>query len=310
MNQETALKQLGVGPETLSDEEKDDLDALGYVIRESAITPQVAGAISSVAVRLGYEQRVFGMEHPPDPGAEMIFAITEKDPVIASLLTAAFPWACAQHVLGDVEFHGGNGNFRSPNPGNGLQPMARIPRNADGGFPGIIALYIGTPLLASVNAPRVVPGSHLWDEGPDDRMGNLLLAHPDEVVLSAPAGSIVVINASIWHASTRNEASNKRYAVTATFDRLTAPRAWPRELPAPLDASPEAAQFMLAPNPYVDGTISSEAKPCWCCGTQRKCLHGSVVPMTTMARGADGVLIPPDDSMAAFGFTRSASLQP
>ena len=49
---------------------------------------------------------------------------------------------------------------------------------------------------------------------PDNRA-----AHPDEVLLMAPAGTVVVFNSHLWHGGTLNRSSRPRRALHSYFTR-------------------------------------------------------------------------------------------
>ena len=53
-------------------------------------------------------------------------------------------------------------------------------------------------------ATRIVPGSHLLSDNVGDCMRDLLAPHPDEVYMTAPAGSVGVFNSNAWHSCTKN----------------------------------------------------------------------------------------------------------
>jgi ectoine hydroxylase-related dioxygenase (phytanoyl-CoA dioxygenase family) len=85
-------------------------------------------------------------------------------------------------------------------------------------------------------ATRVVPGSHRWEktpkeaaetpspwsqgEGWDGGRG----PHPDEVLLMAPAGTVVVFNSHTWHGGTLNRSPNRRRALHSYFCRRGQPQ--------------------------------------------------------------------------------------
>ncbi|WP_117076092.1 phytanoyl-CoA dioxygenase family protein, partial [Klebsiella pneumoniae] len=59
-------------------------------------------------------------------------------------------------------------------------------------------------------APRIIPGTHLRPELPEEVLDDPELAHPDEVVFAAPAGSVMIYNAHAWHGGTRNRVGSRR----------------------------------------------------------------------------------------------------
>ena len=53
---------------------------------------------------------------------------------------------------------------------------------------------------------RLVPGSHRWRRKPPKD----LATHPDEVRISAPAGSVLLFNGAVWHSSGANQTDRER----------------------------------------------------------------------------------------------------
>jgi ectoine hydroxylase-related dioxygenase (phytanoyl-CoA dioxygenase family) len=52
------------------------------------------------------------------------------------------------------------------------------------------------------------------DELPDPRED-----HPDQVTLTAPAGTVIVFNSHLWHGGTRNDTDRPRRALHSYFTR-------------------------------------------------------------------------------------------
>jgi ectoine hydroxylase-related dioxygenase (phytanoyl-CoA dioxygenase family) len=75
------------------------------------------------------------------------------------------------------------------------------------------------------NGPtRVVPGSHRWGARPQDVLADPMAPHPDEVMVTGPAGSIAVMNAHLWHGGTANRTSAPRLAMHAFYCRRDKPQ--------------------------------------------------------------------------------------
>jgi ectoine hydroxylase-related dioxygenase (phytanoyl-CoA dioxygenase family) len=75
------------------------------------------------------------------------------------------------------------------------------------------------------NGPtRAIPGSHRWMRRPQDSLGDPLAPHPDEVLVTGPAGSIAVMNAHVWHGGTANRTSAPRLAMHAFYCRRDKPQ--------------------------------------------------------------------------------------
>jgi ectoine hydroxylase-related dioxygenase (phytanoyl-CoA dioxygenase family) len=81
------------------------------------------------------------------------------------------------------------------------------------------SIWLLDDFTADNGATRVVPGSHRSGKSPRDVMTDTLAAHPDEVLLLAPAGTVVVFNSHLWHGGTVNRSSLPRRATHAYFTR-------------------------------------------------------------------------------------------
>ncbi len=71
---------------------------------------------------------------------------------------------------------------------------------------------------------RLVPGSHRWGRLPRDVQADPLAPHPEEVLITGRAGSVVVMNAHLWHGGTANQTDRPRTAVHAFFCRRDRPQ--------------------------------------------------------------------------------------
>lgn len=75
------------------------------------------------------------------------------------------------------------------------------------------------------NGPlRVVPGSHHWGRTPQEALDDPAAPHPDEVILTGKAGTVIVMNAHCWHGGQANRTSRPRTALHAFFSRRDKPQ--------------------------------------------------------------------------------------
>ena len=90
---------------------------------------------------------------------------------------------------------------------------------------------------------RVVPGTHSGAKTAQEVLADPKASHPEELVLTAPAGSVVVINAHLWHGGTSNRTGARRRVVHCYFTAKEHPqqldqaeyirkRTWDRLTPA------------------------------------------------------------------------------
>jgi ectoine hydroxylase-related dioxygenase (phytanoyl-CoA dioxygenase family) len=73
-------------------------------------------------------------------------------------------------------------------------------------------------------ATRVIPGSQKWRQLPQEALADPLASHPEEKLLLAPAGSVVVMNTHAWHGGTANRTAAPRRALHAFYCRSDKPQ--------------------------------------------------------------------------------------
>ena len=87
-------------------------------------------------------------------------------------------------------------------------------------------------------ALRVVPGSHRWAKRPQEILQDPEARHAGEILVTAPAGTVVVMNAHLWHGGTENRTAVPRRALHAFYSRWDIPQQQyqKRLIPAELQA--------------------------------------------------------------------------
>jgi ectoine hydroxylase-related dioxygenase (phytanoyl-CoA dioxygenase family) len=73
-------------------------------------------------------------------------------------------------------------------------------------------------------ALRVVPGSHRWGRKPQDALPDPESVHPDEKLVTGKAGTVVIMNAHLWHGGTENRTEAPRCALHAFYCRYDIPQ--------------------------------------------------------------------------------------
>ncbi|MGD0638775.1 MAG: phytanoyl-CoA dioxygenase family protein, partial [Nitrososphaerales archaeon] len=90
-------------------------------------------------------------------------------------------------------------------------------RTTNGSSDLINALWMLDDFTESNGPTRVVPGSHLHSRDIHQEMVDPMLRHPEEELLIAPAGTIVIINGALWHSGTVNISGEPRRALHISF---------------------------------------------------------------------------------------------
>jgi hypothetical protein len=68
-------------------------------------------------------------------------------------------------------------------------------------------------------ATRLVPGSHRRGRRPHDGPGDWFAPQPDEIRITAPAGSLLIFNGHCWHSATPNRDGRPRRTLFSAFCR-------------------------------------------------------------------------------------------
>ena len=65
----------------------------------------------------------------------------------------------------------------------------------------------------------MVPGSNRSGKRPQEVLADPAAPHPEQVLLTAPAGTVVVFNSHTWHGGTLNRTDQPRRALHSYFCR-------------------------------------------------------------------------------------------
>ncbi|MCB1489295.1 MAG: phytanoyl-CoA dioxygenase family protein [Bauldia sp.] len=237
-----ALRGLGV-KDTLTAEQKHQLDDLGYIIVEDVITEEQAKAMAEEFERLhAAEKDTGGKEVHIEPGSRRLSNIFNKSAVFDPLLELEPVLAAAHYLLGEIKVHGAN--IRDPVKGYGQQQLhVDVPKHFDDDWWVVNAMILFDDMTLDNGPTRVIPRSHKWapinvpvvNQGdwepaplsaedaarvPED----LDAPYPGEVLVTAPARSAVILNSSGWHSGTRKESDAPRRLIHLTYTRRDLPQ--------------------------------------------------------------------------------------
>jgi len=226
MNITAALYDLGVREDSLSVEQKAQLDRDGFLPLRGILTKEQLEAIRErQSELLASEGENAGKEVHQEAGTDRLSDLINKDPVFHVVITHPTVLAGIAHVLeGDLKLS--SLNSRSALPGRGRQGL-----HADWGRQETIgdyqvcnSVWLIDDFTPYNGATRVVPGSQRTGKMPTDEMTNPADTHPDEVLLVGNAGDVVIFNAHIWHGGTLNTTDKARRAMHGYFTRRHQPQ--------------------------------------------------------------------------------------
>lgn len=135
-----------------------------------------------------------------------------------ALRTHSIALAAAEHVLAGKyrvrDLHG-----RNPLPGFGLQGLhTDWPERPDHDVI-VTALFLIDEITASNGATRVVPGTHRLRRAIPKELAQPHAQHPDERIVTGPAGAVLLLNGHTWHSGTRNESRGPRRVAQMVIER-------------------------------------------------------------------------------------------
>lgn len=225
MDMTTALQQLGVTEDVLDADARKRLDEDGFLPLPGILsTSEVEAFRSRLAELSAAEGDAAGQEVHQEAGTDRLSDLVNKDAMFDVCFTHPTVLAAMRHVLGDFKLS--SLNSRAALPGQGHQAL-----HTDWGEPVTAgdyqvcnSIWLLDDFTAENGATRVVPGSHRWGRRPSDVMADPATAHPDEVQLLAPAGTVVIFNSHLWHGGTLNHSTAPRRAMHSYFTRRHQPQ--------------------------------------------------------------------------------------
>lgn len=207
--------------------EREQLDGQGYTVINRFLDTQIVEELRMRVEEL-YESEGenAGSEFRKEPGARRLANLVDKGTVFQRLITMPRILELVRHVLGP-RFKLSSFNARSANPfSNEAQPLhcdAGALPDADG-FWVCNTIWLLDDFTPDNGATRVIPGSQNWRQLPQAVLADPGQAHPDEILLLAPAGSVIVMNTHAWHGGTANESPTPRRALHAFYCRFDKPQ--------------------------------------------------------------------------------------
>ncbi len=211
----------------MTDDERRQLDEEGCVVLRGAMGPELLAALRTRVFELFDEEGDrAGQEFKQEEHARRLANLVDKGAVFARAVALPAVLDRVRHVLGaDMKLSSLNARSADPHSSDG-QPlhvdMGAVPD--DRGFWVCNTVWMLDDFTAENGATRMVPGSHRWGTRPQDVLADPLAPHPDERLVTGPAGSIAVMNAHVWHGGTANRTSAPRLAMHAFYCRRDKPQ--------------------------------------------------------------------------------------
>jgi ectoine hydroxylase-related dioxygenase (phytanoyl-CoA dioxygenase family) len=211
----------------MTTQQRNALDEQGYVLLEHAMGPELLEGLRRRIFELFEEEgERAGSEFRTEEHARRLANLVDKGEVFRRAIVFGPVVELVRHVLGpDIKLSSLNARAADPFSAEG-QPlhvdMAAVPD--DKGYWVCNTVWLLDDFTRENGPTRMVPGSHRWGTRPQDVLADPLAAHPDEVLLTGPAGSIAVMNAHLWHGGTANRTARPRLAMHAFYCRRDKPQ--------------------------------------------------------------------------------------
>lgn len=202
------------------------LDQSGYVILPDAVPAAFLAELNRRIDQL-FEQEGehAGQEFKQESGCRRLANLVNKGRVFQRVIVDPLVLKYVTHVLGDVKLS--SLNVRSVDPNGELrQPlhvdMSAIPDRR--GYWVCNALWMLQDISLENGPLRVIPGSHRSNQRPQEVLPDPTADHPDQVIVTGTAGTVVVMNAHLWHGGMENRSDGPRRALHAFYCRRDKPQ--------------------------------------------------------------------------------------
>lgn len=207
--------------------EKQSLSRDGYVVLEGFMSADLLGGLRQRVDELFDEEgERAGSEFKQEPQSRRLANLVDKGEIFERVIAIPDVLKGVAEVLGQ-EFKLSSLNARSADPhSDWVQPLhADAGAVADEkGYWVCNTVWMLDDFTNQNGAIRAVPGSHQWRKLPQQVLENPTAPHPDEILITGKAGTVVVMNAHMWHGGTANGTSTHRRAMHAFYARWDKPQ--------------------------------------------------------------------------------------
>ncbi|MEU3861026.1 phytanoyl-CoA dioxygenase family protein [Streptomyces sp. NPDC028722] len=223
-----ALADLGVDDVKFDPELSRQLDEDGFVFLPGIMSRKLLETFRArLDELLAEEGDRAGTEVGQEEGCDRVSDLVNKGEIFDICYTHPLLLRAVRQVLGN-DFKLSSVSSRAVLPGGGHQGLHAdwLPGTRDPAGPVLPGRYQVCNSqwflddFTMENGPtRVVPGSHRWGRTAAEVMRDPAERRPDEKLVLAEAGSVMVFNAHLWHSGTLNRTDRPRRVMHAYFTR-------------------------------------------------------------------------------------------
>jgi len=213
---EQILHEYGITENSLSTNEREALDRDGHVV-----LPHVIDQSWLQSLQIAFEKECEKDGHltsVKESGTRHINDLVNRDLVFEGIYTHPRVLAAVYHILRD-RFRVGQIGGRDPLPGYGQQGLHAdwSARYKGEPFRIVTTIWLLDDFTKENGATRVVPGTHQLLMPPPKSFADPASRHPDQTIIVAKAGSVLVFNGHLWHSGTINKSSSSRRVIQCIF---------------------------------------------------------------------------------------------
>lgn len=243
--------------------EKKSLDEQGFIVLKEFMSPDLLeGLRRRVAELFAEEGEQAGAEFKQEPHSQRLANLVNKGAIFERSIAMPEILERVGYVLGE-RFKLSSLNVRSADPHSGwVQPLhADVGAVADEkGYWVANTVWMLDDFTTENGALRAVPGSHRLGKLPQQALEDPSAPHSDEILVTGRAGTVVVMNAHLWHGGTANRTAKPRCALHAFYTRWDKPQQqYQKALLAPevqARLNPELRQLLALDDPLNDRLCS------------------------------------------------------
>ena len=207
--------------------ERDQLDRDGFAILANLIAPDYLSALRNrIDELLAQEGAAAGSEFKQEPHARRLANLVDKGEVFERAILMPRLLELASHVLGP-RFKLGSVNYRSADPHSASSQPLHVDVGAlpdEKGYSVCNTVWMLDDFTPDNGSTRCVPCTHRSGKSPQQVLADPLAAHPDEILITGQAGTVVVMNAHLWHGGTANRTDDPRRALHVFYTRWDKPQ--------------------------------------------------------------------------------------
>lgn len=223
--QKTSTNRITLG--SMTDAQREQLERDGYLVLPDFMSPALLEELRTRVETLFVEEGdQAGSEFKQEPFTKRLANCVDKGEVFLRCIADEEVCAGIEAVIGP-EYKLSSVNVRSADPMNEWSQ----PLHCDmGGLPDergnwvCNTIWMIDDFTTENGATRCVPGTHKSGKLPQEVLADAGAAHPDEILVTGRAGTVVIMNAHLWHGGTANRTAKPRCAMHGFYCRRDKPQ--------------------------------------------------------------------------------------